>query len=318
LYNKINIEDDYTFGSPEIGYGIFATGSTGNLSISSNTLNARASLPPNAVSLIHCKDNIASSGPYVYCNFLSKSHYGFEFEGSNKTTVWEGNEMCTHWAGLALTNNGFIGTKGSLQLPCENYWSPYCQPWGFGNAPNETYCDNSDPTFSPLYVCGSVVTSTAPLTYSATVGYVPSFNWSVPTWSPAYVSSPPHLATIITTTIHNAAAIDCFLIQGLPAPNWRTSNAATSIAVEDKIFDAASIRIYPNPTNGRLTISTPTGAGDLTLTIRDLTGKIVFTSVLTGGTDGTTDISGLASSIYFVEVRDQENKTVHKKLIKTN
>jgi hypothetical protein len=151
--NSIYVEDDFTYGSPGVpafGYGIGLMNSTDNKSIISNTISGISSIPISAISAVFCKLNLGNNSPNVHCNFTSNSYYGFQFDDWNGDAIWEGNNMCNEWAGLALTNNGIIGQQGGT-FGCDNGWEeaplyPLCQLWG-AFAPSgsgyQTYVDQT-------------------------------------------------------------------------------------------------------------------------------------------------------------------------------
>jgi len=72
-------------------------------------------------------------------------------------------------------------------------------------------------------------------------------------------------------------------------------------------------RIYPNPTNGQLTIASPNpkGGEQATIEIYDVIGQVVFTSQLSKLSPETTiDISHLANGLYFLKVGGKMIKVV--------
>jgi hypothetical protein len=316
--NSIYIEDDYTFGNPAFGYGIAALRNTGNLAIQSNTLEAQNSILNTSVSLVYCNRTSGTGSPRVFCNFTRNSYYGFQFDDSNPGTDWQGNAMCTHYAGMALTNNGVIGTQGSPTSAIENWWMPspnpycQCQPWNTPQSPYETWCENSDPTLSPLYVCANYLDQFG--FWQPTMNYVPTFNWGNNPTQVYSLNPPPSLFPV---NGHNSANIDCFMTQYNPVPGWRTSQQSTiTVNIEDNTL--SQIALYPNPTDGRLTIVNDQDNETLTVRITDVTGKQVFYVEGINNSNNAIDFSELPASIYFIEINGSNNKVIRNKLIKTN
>ncbi|MBL7932397.1 MAG: T9SS type A sorting domain-containing protein [Bacteroidia bacterium] len=309
--NSVYVEDDFTFGlapgNPAPGWGISLSNSTNAKTISTNTLESMGSAAvTNSVSLVHCYYNFGNQSPNVHCNFTKNAHYGFQFEDRNDSTVWGGNHMCNEYAGLALVNNGIIGQQGNSGLGSENYWeagmpTPLCMPWQLApgsNARYQTYADNSIVSLSPLYVFQ------AP-------GFAPNINGSNPP-NTGYNGS-----TILAAAAHNTLLLDCSLTNSI-MPNWRMNNSVTNLINQsEKSTDEEWVNIYPNPTNGDLTISCKDEAGSCDVKIYDLQGRIVYQEQVKAGLENNCQINNLPASIYLIEVK-KENKTIRKKLIKTN
>jgi hypothetical protein len=307
--NSIYVEDDLVYGtaaSPWFGYGVAAEGNMGNLSVSSNTLEGLNSQPPNNVSLVYMYNNTNSGGPpspKVFCNKTRNSHYGFHFEDDNSATRWEGNIMCQHWAGLALTNNGKIGQQGTPGAASDNQWEfapPMCSPWT-GNAPanNETYVENSDPTLSPLYV------------FMPGPPFEPINNISnAPSVSPYSFGQ-----SIYTAMNHNLTNMDCFTTTYPPVPSWRT---APPTAINSEKIQGTSIRLIPNPTSGLLTIEGADDSSIINIRVLDLSGRVIAEHMMNG--IESLDVSDLAAGIYVVDLTIQGSSTQRQrtKLIKTN
>lgn len=293
--NLIDIEDDYTFsstGSPAFGYGIAAYDDASNLSVSGNTLQGRSSFAPNNVSLIYCSN---TQGPLINCNKVSNSYYGFEFEGNNTGTVWEGNTMCTHFAGLALTNGGIIGQQGTMSSPSDNIWDLACA--NFFSFPNHTYADLSNASLSPLFVFNSG-------------GYVPISNSSSS-------GTPYSIGTNVFTTGAPNATLNCTTTYP-NVPNWRSSNADETVGVAENEIAGNTFKIFPNPTQDRLTIDYTEDGIDLSAIILDMTGKVVFTASGITHDNNSIDLTHLPSGMYIIELKTSNNKTARLKLVKVN
>jgi hypothetical protein len=254
--------------------------------------------------LVYCKDNFGSNSPRIECNATSNSYYGFQFDGRSPGTIWEGNEMCTHFAGMALTNSAVIGPQGSTLTGqgSGNVWliGGNCQFWGLLNfSDNQTYVDKSDPTLSPLYVFNTL--DRDPIQNGASIQ-----------------STPYGPGVSIDNTAPSNRLADCVPQHGaLPPPNWRI-NALQSNNELINFQKIDQILIHPNPTNGWLNIKNLSGQKMSELKILDVNGKIVFTKETIDLIETSIDVSALPASFYTIELTLFDGRMVFKKLIKSN
>lgn len=286
--NLIYLLDDVTFGLQQ--YGIKAYDNQGNLGIRENTLSSVPSGNP-LVSLVHCLNNNGVGSPLVKCNVVSDGYYGFEFEGPNNNTIWEANWMTNNWAGLLLNNNGVIGTQGSSGFPNANKW------WGSTWAPAgpwNTLCIGSDANLSPLWANSSGPISFPPFNGG---GFVP--------YDPLIGSS-----NLFPTT----GDIDC-LGGGFPTPpNWRTMSQ-TAASENITLQNEWKLEIFPNPSNGNITIQSPLENESMRIRITDITGRVIYYSTITTANNKFSLDLPTDQSIYFIEISNSNNVTVHKKII---
>jgi hypothetical protein len=304
LGNNIKVEDDFTFGNPAFGYGIGVVNNLGNLSIMTNSVtvvNPWYNPPPVAsITAIYCGNNLGTISPAISCNSVSGAYYGFQFDGANMGTLWQNNTLCEHWAGLALTNTGVIGQQGNATAGSGNFWD--CGPWLTNNPSQyETYVENSDPIFSPLYVV------------NFPLGFEP-FNNNTNNAFPPYSPFPP--SSIAYASANNINAGNCWGANNPAVPWWRVANPLTVIPVAEAL-EATEIKLYPNPTNGQLSIHVPPEFGSMILTVSDVAGKVVYRTTGLSSTNNTIDLKHLAPSIYIIELKSEDNKIIRKKLIKT-
>lgn len=83
--------------------------------------------------------------------------------------------------------------------------------------------------------------------------------------------------------------------------------------IEDLITPVSSINVYPNPTSGKLRISSESPIG--TVEIYNLPGDRIFSNLkLCRQTSGEIDLSGFAKGIYIMKISDGR-KTQAKKII---
>jgi hypothetical protein len=82
---------------------------------------------------------------------------------------------------------------------------------------------------------------------------------------------------------------------------------------EIQMADEWNVDVFPNLTNGNISISTEKNEV-LNIKVTDLTGKIVYSGKI--NPDSTLDLSSLKSSIYFIEIQNNNNEIVRKKIVK--
>jgi hypothetical protein len=80
--------------------------------------------------------------------------------------------------------------------------------------------------------------------------------------------------------------------------------------------ESASLKIYPNPTNGLLTIESNLSFNNGILTIVDLGGKVVYNGQI-GNTIETINLSHLQTGVYFVQMSTGD-KVITKKVTITH
>ena len=319
--NTVLIEDDFTFGPgpglPAFGYGISVVNNKDNLSITNNTLEAQPWHIPTTtptISLIYCRNNDATvfNSPRIECNSVKNSYYGFQFDGANRNTVWEGNEMCTHWSGMALThdgtNGGEIGTQGSSSAASGNIWSTNtmaCGIWGFGFAPYQTYCEDSDPVNSFLWVKNGSLADVPIHNHNSLFNPFTPQNYQLS----ISIDDLP-----MTNRLNGCVGNTSYL----PPPNWRGSQPNSELTLDgSNKFEKNLILIYPNPTNSMLWVTPLVKETLFQVEIFDINGKLVQAE-LEFKTSHLLDLSSLPSSIYTLLIRESNQTTSYKKLIKSN
>ncbi len=72
------------------------------------------------------------------------------------------------------------------------------------------------------------------------------------------------------------------------------------------------IKLYPNPANGTVSISTP---NIIAISLTDISGKKMDLSYTISNDISTFDVSVLQAGVYFCEVETEKGKTTHKLLV---
>jgi hypothetical protein len=89
-------------------------------------------------------------------------------------------------------------------------------------------------------------------------------------------------------------------------------NFDPSLSIENvSLLDG--VKVYPNPSNGLITISNDNGTEN-TITILDMTGKVVVTRVV--NTSLEMDLNSFGSGVYMVEVSNENGKKAERVVIK--
>ena len=117
--------------------------------------------------------------------------------------------------------------------------------------------------------------------------------------------------------------------QKQPDPNAEILNALSQITVpKKKVFDASKYvkgsliesgtgllaNIYPNPNNGQFAVKL-SKAGDYTLRISDMLGKLIYTSQISNTTEFKIQLSGYATGNYLVQISSSNEQFVGKVVI---
>ena len=87
------------------------------------------------------------------------------------------------------------------------------------------------------------------------------------------------------------------------------------LSTEDNDFDQ-NVSIFPNPTNGQITLANNSNLEIRSVTITDVNGRIVQIIDLEDITTQTTfSVENLAQGMYFVKI-EAENTSIVKRIIK--
>lgn len=300
--NTLLIEDDYITGPVSIlqfGQGIGFKNNMGNLTVEQNTLTAMNSVQgSNSVSLVYAETNYGIGSPKIFCNYASTSNFGFHFNSQNKGTIWEGNHMCNHWAGYALTNNGEIGQQGTPGLGSDNYWDfvGVCQNWGGNFAFNETYVDGTSNPLNSILYC------------TAFSGFNPTNNGA------AFPSTPyqPNI-TIMPASTPNGSNIDCYLSNPyLAGPSWKNGPAAVP---KTESNGTIRMQVFPNPTNGVVNLSFSSLVSNAQVKVTNLAGVVMYSKSVENSSSDLLDLNDLPNGVYFVELLDNSLSKIVNKLI---
>jgi len=176
-------------------------------------------------------------------------------------------------------------------------------PWGIGFAPYYTFCDNSDPTLSLLWVVNqnfwNPATQGPPANFALPFGaQVYDFNFGID-----YAPS---------TTIGDCIGFNPY---GSP-PSWRQSEQANINNTDPFILAEKEIKISPNPTTGLIEFI-GTMISELHVDILNSAGNIQLREVVSNA-DRTIDLALLPPGLYIVQISMPDGKLSRSKIIKLN
>jgi plastocyanin len=114
-------------------------------------------------------------------------------------------------------------------------------------------------------------------------------------------SGPPRVATITVT------------VTGLTPQQVTVSQDGTTGVVENS---ANTLRLYPNPTTGIITVIPGESSGKVDdLTVMDITGRTLFSNVVSTGQQYNLDLSSYPGGYYFVRVTSDAGTLTRKVIL---
>jgi hypothetical protein len=90
--------------------------------------------------------------------------------------------------------------------------------------------------------------------------------------------------------------------------------STTSLSTDEKEFNTASIRVYPNPANNKFTIALK-GLNKVDITIYNILGKPVYANSTNEGKIEIENDNRFQSGIYLIKVVDDYKRAYHSKLV---
>lgn len=281
--NLISLVNDNIFSVPR-QYGVQGRLSQGGgLSIRTNTISG-SGITNQRMTLIYCYNNVR---PIVVCNHLSASFNAFEFELPNVNTAWRGNIMNNHARGLVLSNNGVISQQGATGMPSGNQWA--------GTWPGTSF---------KTFVIGPGNANSSPLFVSSAALFYPNTNGS------SLGGVPYNTVNVITTS----GTYTCPSVI-LPAPPSQKMEGDVELALGESLLKDSKwhINIFPNPTDGYLSVLSSVDNEVLNIKILDVSGKVVYTVDLQSKLNNLY-VGSLENGVYLAEIQNSTNK-IYKKLV---
>jgi len=113
---------------------------------------------------------------------------------------------------------------------------------------------------------------------------------------------------IVRESASQFSSPDYFLGYGIPNLQTALSNALSN---QDVLYDELEVKIFPNPANNVLNISTPFDEDVLTIRMFNILGQETLTKNLSGGRN-QVDISNLNEGLYILAVSSKSFKKTFK------
>src|SRR5690606_5625176 len=79
-------------------------------------------------------------------------------------------------------------------------------------------------------------------------------------------------------------------------------------------FNTINFSMFPNPTNGTVTITTPELISNATIDVLDATGRLISTTTMTGSVHNLEN-TNLESGIYFVRIRSNDKMSTKRLIV---
>ncbi|MBA3681580.1 MAG: T9SS type A sorting domain-containing protein [Bacteroidetes bacterium] len=302
--NNILISNDNVVQPSADQFGIYVSNSKDNLNIDQNTVTGSGYNGSwnTRLKLIRSAYNISgnNTSPRLTCNTVSDAIVGFEFEGSQPSTIWNNNNLNQKMLkGLSLVNQGVIGVQGNSTLSSGNKWSDNWNTMPHVWSNNwQTFVDASSPAFPNSFIWGT----SPPVGLPVTNGGPNPFTMGGPT--PSLSDKSIYGAECTSPNSYPAAPSQRFL--------------STDVTKKDENAKAYwNADVYPNPSNGNISITTTGISETITIRIFDLTGKIVYNKKFVDSSLANINLSDFKASIYLIEIQNANNQIIRKKLVKT-
>jgi hypothetical protein len=304
--NDIKLSDDsnvepWTSGNKQ--FGIYSASSLDQLFINQNIVRGEGVVNTEMTCIyntemtcIYSGNNQSLSGPntspIITCNQVLEAFVGFEFDGSQLSTNWLGNTMYQPMErGLALMNNGEIGTQGSFAQACADRWIDATAPFIWPNY-CQTYVDGLSNASTSLLWCENPYI--AQPFYNCSLGGIP-FTYGI-------------------SILQTDNGSDClYPYTYAPTPSQRMASAGIA-ASASAATGGMNVDVYPNPSNGSFNVSGLKTNEETSITVTDIAGRIIFNKTVMTTGNYVLDLPA-DQNLYFMELKDSDGLVLHKKLI---
>jgi hypothetical protein len=157
-------------------------------------------------------------------------------------------------------------------------------------------------SYSVVYALGGSLQSSTRLGYNATNGVADNNDASSESWSVMDMSG-DHKPDLLVTAQANSSMIG---VQFSPTSNayWKVYTNSGTTAINEVINNIVA-RLYPNPNNGFFTLEYTGTEPKVNITVTDILGNVVYTSVVTENKI-ILDLTDRPTGMYFLHIAGQQ------------
>ena len=91
-------------------------------------------------------------------------------------------------------------------------------------------------------------------------------------------------------------------------------NCSGTVGIEN-LMNNNQIKIYPNPTTGKILVQNLINAKTKNIVVRNILGEIVYTKLSDGNRTVSIDLSTLENGIYFIEISTNKGMRIEKVIL---
>ena len=244
--------------------------------------------------------------------------------GSSNWNIQWGQQGFALGNGTKITNSS-NNPKAFTGLAGNTFYDVYVQDTclGFGNSywvgPFTFY---GDVCLTPNALSATNITNnSAILTWNALSAAIFDIEWGLPGFTPGTGIPVTGVANPYALTGLGANTAYSYFVRSVCGTSNNSSyngpftftTTSTTTGLQEK-NTSNSILIYPNPTNGLLTINMDQKNENVSITILNVIGDIVFEEIISNNSNSikTIDLSNKAKGVYLINFKNGTNHTVKK------
>jgi hypothetical protein len=293
--------------------GIFLNSVQYLQTVQNNTIGGFGySCSPTAQGIVCDAVGLATNSADISCNSVHDVNSGFLFMNTNYLQ-WHENQMVRNQIGMDMESNAVIGTQGTSTNPMDNHWDvgvgcSICVPSTCSDWPSTEW---NTPGIHQTYIGTGVSASSSVLNVRGTSGiYAPVYNGAAGT-STAYSYG---LGTIVdvsgtATSAPPTCASGTFFREG----HFSTGTGG----LKSTIVSAEAYTLYPNPSDGNLTITQEGSVSKaVNVEVFNTLGQRVYQGLLNfDGGKANIKIDNAVPGMYQVKLSDEKGEIWNKKVV---